>query len=107
SNKALYNYLGILSIGNNELEVHQALIEQGTSYRTRVFLDTPFDVDTVEDAVNYRLNVLASSSNRTALYFDWQNYYDAMSSKYILCPPTVFVGAALAYANKFGYPWTA
>ena len=103
-NTALYDFAGILSIGNvgtmSDLALPTALISLAEEVRTRLFLDNPFDVDNITDIVDYRENHLNCSSNRVMLYFDWQQAYDAALDKYRYVPPTVFVGSAIAYMTN-------
>jgi phage tail sheath protein FI len=127
-NTALFDFAGILSVGNvgsmTDLALPQGLISLAEEVRTRLFLDNPFDVDNINDLVEYREQNLNCSSNRVMLYFDWQQAYDAALDKYRYVPPTVFVGAAVAYmvnpntggggklwnapaGNDFGKIWNA
>lgn len=100
-NTALYDFAGILSIGNvgsiTELGLPNGLISLAEEVRTRLFLDCPFEVDTVMDAVDYRETKLNCSSNRVMLYFDWQEAFDSVLDKYKYIPPTICVGTAIAY----------
>ena len=127
-NTALYDFAGILSVGNvgtmTDLALPTGLMALAEEVRTRLFLDNPFDVDNMNDIIEYREQNLNPSSNRVLLYFDWQQAYDAAMDKYRYVPPTVFVGAAIAYmvnptsggggklwnspaGNDFGKIWNA
>jgi hypothetical protein len=103
-NTALFNFSGILSAGNvgtmTNLALPTGLISLAEGVRTRLFLDNPFDVDNIQDMIDYRENHLNCSSNRAFLYFDWQQAYDSALDKYRYVPPTIFVGAAIAYMTN-------
>lgn len=103
-NTALYDFAGILSIGNvgsmTDLALPTGLISLAEYVRTRLFLDNPYDAETVSDIVTYREANLNCSSNRVHLYFDWQQAYDSILDKYRYVPPTVFVGTAIAYMTN-------
>ena len=127
-NTALFDFAGILSIGNvgtiADTALPVGLIALAEEVRTRLFLDNPFDVNTLNELVEYREQTLNTSSNRVLMYFDWQQAYDAALDKYRYVPPTVFVGSAIAYmvnpntggggklwnapaGNDFGKIWNA
>lgn len=103
-NTALFDFAGILSIGNvgtmTDLALPTGLISLAEEVRTRLFLDNPFDVDNMNDMIEYRDQNLNCSSNRVLMYFDWQQAYDAALDKYRYVPPTVFVGTAIAYMTN-------
>jgi hypothetical protein len=103
-NTSLFDFAGILSVGNvgtmTDLALPAGLISLAEEVRTRLFLDNPFDVDNINDMVEYRDQNLMCSSNRVLLYFDWQQAYDAALDKYRWVPPTVFVGTAIAYMTN-------
>ncbi len=100
-NTAQYDFAGILSIGNvgtsKNLTIPTALISLAEEVRTRLFLDNPFEIETPLEMIDYRDNKLNCSSNRVLMYFDWQQAYDAILDKSRYLPPTIFVGAAIAY----------
>lgn len=103
-NTSLFDFAGILSIGNvgtmTDLAIPTALISLAEEVRTRLILDNPFDVDNINDIIEYREQNLNCSSNRVLLYFDWQQAYDAALDKYRFVPPSVFVGTAIAYMTN-------
>lgn len=103
-NTALFDFAGILSVGNvgtmTDLALPTGLISLAEEVRTRLFLDNPFDVDNMNDMIEYRDQNLNCSSNRVLLYFDWQQAYDAALDKYRWVPPTVFIGTAIAYMTN-------
>lgn len=108
-NTALFDFVGILSIGNvgstTDLAIPTGLITLSEQTKTRLYLDMPFEVNTIEDAIDYRENHLNCSSNRVALYYDWQEAYDGVLDKYRYLPPTIFLGEAIAYMCAAGKPF--
>jgi phage tail sheath protein FI len=103
-NTSLFDFAGILSIGNvgsmSDTVLPTGLISLAEEVRTRLFLDNPFDVDNISDVVEYREEILNCSSDRVMLYFDWQNAYDVILDKYRYIPPTICVGTAIAYMTN-------
>lgn len=71
------------------------------------YLDIPYLTADPAAAVTYRESTLNCSSNRVALYYDWQKAYDYETDKYVYLPPSIFVGAALAYMCKYGEPFNS
>ncbi len=69
-------------------------------------LDTPFGLS-VQEAINYRNNVLVSGSNYAAVYYPWVQITDSVNKINLFVPPSGMVAAQYAYNDSVGAVYTA
>jgi len=69
-------------------------------------LDTPYGLS-VQEAINYRNNVLVSGSNYAAVYYPWVQVVDSVNKVNLFVPPSGMVSAQYAYNDSVGAVYTA